>query len=465
MKTKHIFYCIFGVLMFAACLGGDYERQLERFEEMNRTDVPLCVDSVQPLVRHYDHWWHSPNHRMRAYYMLGCAYRDQGEAPAAIHYYNIAAEQADTASSECDYATLFRVYGQMATIYGRQDMPTEKKEALLHYKHYAWLAHDTLNYIIGYAHMSDVCYQMDDIAGVFAYTDSAYILCKKYGFNEMATQVYPTAIYVSLTRGEYEKAKSYMDIFENQSGLFDADGNIRSGKEHYYYSKGLYYAGVGDLDSAEYYFRRLISYGHYYEAYKGLLSVYASKEKTDSIGKYVELAEYALGQWMGSQQTNNIIRSSAMYRYERNQNLALANAHRATRFRLLWIIMMMLSVLLFSIVFIIFRQHNKKQEMKLRLLNENLMKAKKEREQLLEEYHILKSTYDNSETSIEAKKLLAKKQARIEELEIQLGKYQEDVFTLNYAQREKLLKENEISIYLTRKTRITPNWKPPREEK
>ena len=177
MKVERILYCIFSVFLFAACSGGeDYERQLERFEEMNRTDVPLCVDSVQPLVRHYDHWWHSPNHRMRTYYMLGCAYRDQGEAPAALHYYNIATEQADTTSSECDYATLFRVYGQMAMIYGQQNMPQEEMEALVHYGHYAWLAQDTINHVIAYEHMVGVCYEMDDTTGVFTYTDSANML-------------------------------------------------------------------------------------------------------------------------------------------------------------------------------------------------------------------------------------------------------------------------------------------------
>ena len=85
MKKYCILCCIFALI--AACSGIDYEQQLERFEEMNRTDVPMTPDSVQPIVRHYDHWWHSRNHRMRAYYMLGCAYRDQGSAPRALENY------------------------------------------------------------------------------------------------------------------------------------------------------------------------------------------------------------------------------------------------------------------------------------------------------------------------------------------------------------------------------------------
>ncbi len=360
MKTEHIFYCIFCVLMFAACSGGDYERQLERFEEMNRTDVPLCVDSVQPLVRHYDHWWHSRNHRMRAYYMLGCAYRDQGEAPAAIHYYNIAAEQADTASSECDYATLFRVYGQMAIIYGQQNMPQEKKEALTKYGYYAWMACDTINHIVAYEQMTDVCYMLDDTTGIFAYTDSANMLYRKYGFGELSARVYPTAIYVCLNNNDLQRARKYMDIFEKESGLFDKNGNIEVGREHYYYSKGLYYEKSGSFDSAEYYYRKLIPYGYLYEASKGLLSIYKDQNERDSIVKYVELTEHALGQWAGSQQTNAVIQSSAMYKYERNQNAAIRNADRASRLTKLLVIAVMLIVLL-SVLYL-YRNERRKRE-------------------------------------------------------------------------------------------------------
>ena len=440
---------------------------LEQAEEMNRNDVPFTSDSLGlALVRHYDHWWHSPYLRLRAYYMLGSAYRDMGEAPAAIHYYNIATEQVDTAHADsATYATLFRVYGQMAMIYGRQDMPMEKRDALQHYRHFAWLAHDTLSYTIAYTHMADVCYQMDDTAGVFAYTDSAYMLCQKYGYGAMAAQAYPTAIYFSLIEGDYNKAKSYMNIFENQSGLFDSNGNIRSGREHYYYSKGLYYIGVGDVDSAEYYYRKLIPYGYLYEAYKGLLSVYTSRKETDSIEKYVELAEHALGQWMGNRQTSDIIRSSAMYRYERNQNMALANAHRATRFRLLSFVILVLSALLFSTVYIIFRRRSQKQEMKLRLLNGNLMNTMKEREQLLEEYEILKREHERTESSKDIMALIEQKKEKITQLDETIRIYQKELGAMTYSQRKKLLMGNDIVEYFIRKKTIVPKWKAPTFDK
>ena len=148
MKTKHIIYCIFCVLMFAACSGIDYEQQLERFEEMNQTDQPMTPDSVQPIVRHYDHWWHSRNHRMRAYYMLGCAYRDQGSAPRALENYQRAVNVADTTDARCDLNVLMRVHSQMSQIFLLQRLPELEERENIIAKRLCWQIGDTLSALI-----------------------------------------------------------------------------------------------------------------------------------------------------------------------------------------------------------------------------------------------------------------------------------------------------------------------------
>ena len=361
MKTKHIIYCIFGVLMFAACSGIDYEQQLERFEEMNRTDVPLCVDSVQPIVRHYDHWWHSRNHRMRAYYMLGCAYRDMGEAPAAIHYYNIATEKADTVHADsATYATLFRIYGQMAIIYEQQNMPKEEIETLNKLSKYASLAHDTLTSIMGEERKVVVYSQMDDTANVLRLTESVSQQYLKLGFAQKAARTFPTAIYVCLINKDFARARQYMDFFEKESGLFDEAGNIESGRELYYSFKGLYYLGTNKIDSAEYFYRKLSTTDYHYEANKGLFAIYQLEQNVDSVIKYASTTIDALIQWETKRQANAVIQSSAMYKYERNQNAAIRNADRASRLTKLLVIAVMLIVLL-SVLYL-YRNERRKRE-------------------------------------------------------------------------------------------------------
>ncbi len=72
-----------------------------------------------------------------------------------------------------------------------------------------------------------------------------------------------------------------MDEFERYSGLFK-NGEIKQERRQYEYSRGMYYEGVGQMDSAEYHYRKVLFYGYPFEGYKGLLSLYSKKGMTDS---------------------------------------------------------------------------------------------------------------------------------------------------------------------------------------
>ncbi|MBP3757049.1 MAG: hypothetical protein J6I61_07185, partial [Prevotella sp.] len=90
---------------------------------LNKTYGQLPSDTTfSEVVRYYDHHGNS-NERMQAHYLLGCIYRDMGEAPQAIQCYQDATEYADTLRADCDYKTLARVYGQMADLFQSQNLP------------------------------------------------------------------------------------------------------------------------------------------------------------------------------------------------------------------------------------------------------------------------------------------------------------------------------------------------------
>ena len=72
----HICKALFLGLLLASCGRADRMRSLlEQAEWMNQNDSLFTSDSIgKVLVRYYDHWWHPADLRLRAYYMLGCAY-------------------------------------------------------------------------------------------------------------------------------------------------------------------------------------------------------------------------------------------------------------------------------------------------------------------------------------------------------------------------------------------------------
>ena len=456
---------ICALLCLSSCTGRSdhWLSLLEQAEEMNRNDVPFTSDSLGlALVRHYDHWWHSPHLRLRAYYMLGSAYRDMGEAPAAIHYYNIATEQVDTAHADsATYATLFRVYGQMAMIYRGQNLPREQLDALSAFSHYAWLAKDTLSYIRGIEFMITPYHELNDTIKSLQYTEKAKSLFLKYGYIQNAAAVYPTAIYISLLNGNTARAKQYMDIFENESGLFDEHGNIEAGREHYYYSKGLYYTQVGLLDSAEYFYRKLEPYNYLLEAFGGLLNIYNAKGSTDSIVKYSALYKTMLEQWVATRQSDAILLSSAMYKYERNQNLAMENAQRAKRFKYISLLLFIFAIWIYGY----YRRRIREREAQMRNLDRAYTLARREHGQLVEEYEILKREHERTESSKDIMALIEQKQEKIAQLDETIRNYQEKLGAMTYSQRKKLLMGNDIVEYFIRKKTLTPAWKAPTIDK
>ena len=239
--------------------------ELLRAQSMNKTDVPFTSDSVLlRVVQYYDKNGNS-NERMLAYYMLGSAYRDLQDAPRAIDTYYRAVECADTLDASCDYITLFSIYGQMAMIFRQQFLFEQEKEAWEKYSHFAWKANDTYNYIRGFEFLKSSYLMLGDTLQVLSLIEKCHQQYAQLGMKVAAARSYAMGIYIYLMRHQYEKAHELMQIFEQEGELFDENGNIVDNREQYYYSMGLYRLGIHQIDSAEYYFRKLLPFHYDYE--------------------------------------------------------------------------------------------------------------------------------------------------------------------------------------------------------
>ena len=150
---RHLLTVIAILLAFACCTTeADRSRMsalLDRADSMNRAYIPM-TDGIDSLLleatRFYDRHG-TANEQMRAHYLLGCAYRDKGEAPAALQSYQDAVDRADTLSSDCDYRRLMSIYGQMAELFHAQNLPEDELAQTEKYGKYALLIGDTLLYI------------------------------------------------------------------------------------------------------------------------------------------------------------------------------------------------------------------------------------------------------------------------------------------------------------------------------
>ena len=413
---------IFGVLSEVRQTGR-MRAAVESALEQNRGYVPFTSDStMKEVVEYFNNllrFWITPNDRLRAYYALGCVYRDLHDAPIALLTWEQGVTAADTTAADCDFATLFRVYGQMASIYFRQSMPEKQLEAGNAFCKYALCASDTLNYIRGLLLRNSAFLTLGDTAAIYQNIDQVRQRYLERGLKAEAARVYPTAIQIAIDNQQFARADSMMQIFEHESGLFDEHGNIFRGYERYYYNKGMYYLGVHQLDSAEFQFRKLLQCEPaLVDAYRGLLSLYRLRHLSDSIYKYDILYEGALGDYLKQTKTSAIALSEGMYDYSLQQQIAQEQELKAQRRGTLIILILIIG----AAGFIYFRRKRKAQEYELHQTTLSYIQARKEMDRLNDEIALLRRHLPRQEESVA---LLKDKENRILQLENMVECYKE----------------------------------------
>ncbi len=148
-------------------------------------------------------------------------------------------------------------------------------------------------------------------------------------------------------KDSFDKAKSALCEFETKANVFDEDGNIESGREIYYYVKGLYFVHVHKPDSAELCFRKLQSLATNYvmtiAALDGLQTLYAENFNKDSLLKYDRLSDSLSNYGHLDVEMEKTLQVQAMYDYSRNERQAQKERERAEaashRFRLFSVVM------------------------------------------------------------------------------------------------------------------------------
>jgi len=322
---------------------------------MNKGDSLFTTDSVMlNVVSYYDRHGNS-NDRLLAHYLLGCVYRDLGEAPKAIECYQDAVDCADTLSSSCDFKTLSCVYAQQAYVYKSQLLFSLETQGLLQASHFALLASDTINSIYCLEIMADALILTNKTDSAETILLSAIDQFKLHGYSQNAISALLSLIYLYVRNPErLNEAKRLMDIYESESADFSGHGNLLPYQRQYYSYKGRYYEQIGKLDSAEYFYRKVsrphMSYTAKDPMYRGLLSVYTKRHQADSIAKYAMLYCEANDSSIAIKDQETTAKMAAQYNYSRAQRIAAQQKTRAEKaHRIMWMFIALTVLLLSSI--------------------------------------------------------------------------------------------------------------------
>ena len=368
--------------------------ELVRLKAENKAFIPFTTDTIiKEVVDYYDNHGTS-NERMEAYYLLGRVYADIGEAPQALQAYYDAIESADTTSSDCDYQVLIPVYGQMSQLFHQQNLPHDEIWALKHYIEYIRRADSRKEYVIAKEQLIRPYYLLGKKDTVLQIINDSYSTLKAMGENQEAASALVSSIYIYVELGQLDMARKNMEIFEKESGLFDADGNIVKGRESYYITKGFYNLDIHQVNTAEAYFRQAMKHGDASDAYKGLLAVYQEKKNIDSVLHYSILNERALDSLHNNMEIDAIHRMSSLYNYNRNQKVAEDERLKAQKaMGILNRIVLVTIILLFAVIGIcwLYRKNKKEKQKKIAELENALRNTKDQRTLVQEELRKLKA--------------------------------------------------------------------------
>lgn len=356
----------------------------------NKAYIPFTSDSIMKEVVEYYSSHGTPNEQMYANYLMGRVYADMDNPMVALEYFHNAIERVDTTSNDCDYKTLSRIYGQTADLFHMQLLSEyELRDEKLAVK-CAWKAKDTLAALIFYEHLAGTYDRMNMKDSVISVSKNVSNLYRQYGYKEEASSCWSSAIYVYMEQKKYAAAKHLIDDLIKNSGWTDKNEDFTERHKGCYNIMGLYYEGINKLDSAEYFYRKVLSLPlempNHEIPIKGLMSIYKKKHNLDSVAKYARMyCEYNDSSYMVLS-TDKVRRMQAIYDYSHNQKIATQKAVEAEYYKM-WISGLIIFILLAA--YIIYNVYNKQRNKK----NNMLRKSQEEYNKTLQQYHKAKKEY------------------------------------------------------------------------
>lgn len=416
-----------------------------------KTGIKFETDSLTRSLVEYFNGNGSREEQTLAFYMNGCALSDIGETPEALQSFYDAIEKSDTTKSNPPYEILRGVYGQMALIFHLQNLPQDEIWALRHYIDCVKRTSDEVDYMIAEGQMIRPYYLLGEKDSVLHIIHKEYLGLKRLGENEKAVSSFGTAIQIYVDRNQLQKAAKAICLFEHESGLFDINGNIARGWEGYYFTKGFYEQAVGNINSAEHYFRKAIQYGCLSEGYKGLLHVYRARHNMDSVMHYSCLYEAAQDSLNNKMQTETIHQMSVLYNYSRSQKEAEAERVDSLKAKLLALIIFVAAITVIGLTTRCYLKKENKRKQKIAELTQALEKAKSSRTEIIEELRQLKS--QDYEGVIAAKEnKLAELSATIERLQTENESYKSNLASQSKDHLDQFINSDIASLFYKKAT-------------
>ena len=398
-------------------------------QAQNKAFVNFTTDSiVLSLVDYYGRHGNA-NEQMMANYMAGCAYRDLEDALSALKYMNLAVDAVDENDEDCDLNTLMRVYSQMGGLYQRVAAFENERIADMHAERLAWQIGDTISALRLMWLQACCLFDSRNQSEAIMILDSIAQFTEKNGIQEDPDLIYPIKTDYYLERKDIKCAEILLREYEYKTGILTESLDTLNYDMAHFYLKGKYYNIAQKPDSAIQMFNKL---SHLIElrplytsqplglkevSYQGLTEAYSLKHNPDSVIKYANL--YC--QWNDSstraKSSEHLLRYQSLYNYTKIQEQALKAEQKASRLRVIIILLVVFATTIVIVAWSIYQKRLKKERQKQIETNKGYQSLLHEIEKSAEELLLVKT---------DSERFQREKESEIQKLQTALAMYQDN---------------------------------------
>ena len=398
-------------------------------QAQNKAFVNFTTDSiVLSLVDYYNRHGNA-NEQMMANYMAGCAYRDLEDALSALKYLNLAVDAVDESDEDCDLNTLMRVYSQMGGLYQRVAAFENERIADSNAERLAWQICDTLSALRLMWAQACCLYDSRNQSQAIMILDSIDMFTRKNGIREQTKILYPMRIDYHIDIKDAKGADSLLREYEYKMGIRPDSPDEEIYDIAHFYRKGRYDLLIQSPNSAIQMFQRylrLIENRSFYNGiqhslrevcYQGLTEAYSLKHNPDSVIKYANL--YC--QWNDSstraKSSEHLLRYQSLYNYTKIQEQALKAEQKASRLRVIIILLVVFATTIVIVAWSIYQKRLKKERQKQIATNKEYQLLLHKLEKSAEELLLVKT---------DSERFQREKESEIQKLQTALAMYQDN---------------------------------------
>lgn len=350
-------------------------------------DKAYVTHSSDTLIKEVIHYYENQKdyrHLPEAYYYAGRVYRDLGDSPQALAYFDKAIEILPVNDG---YELKSRIYSQKGSLFLYQGLYV-RAIAQFRMSHQCDIA---LKDSIG------MVYNLRDIGNAYRLTnkmDSARIYLQEANmlsqrlrrqdlFNMLQSQL--AALYIDLQA--YDSAKIVL-----QNALLNVEDSNKSG---IYSIAARFYYAIGKIDSATWYYSKLLNFGTVYAqqtAYRHLLELSIKQNDTEYAPIYLHGYVQSVDSVLRLAQTETTPLVDSLYHYQllekESQRLKIESQNKTLGFKV--IVFMLFITIIFLVIYRYCNKSRKpelKQELEKSLATKGISKSdisKKRSEQKIE---------------------------------------------------------------------------------